>query len=737
MRLLIPPLVALACTSLAHSQVLQANPAPANNGLTTLGMAIFFDLTAAASDVTVTHAQVAASPVAGTAFDFEVFVRDGTGLGTAVATGPGSSPFGWRSLGIASTVQGAAGSSGLLDQTDIPDIFVPAGQTVGVAFRTTLVSGFRYKTGVVGMYNNFSDANLSLRTGDARSTPFIPAGAFNSPRELVGNLTYVLGGTPLPPPPTPIDVAIVDCLPGSWIDISATGTALNLLDDDAIDIPTTVGNALLAAGVARVGSNGAIRFDGLFPTLSGVNAALPSTAFLSDQALFPFWDDIDTVTGTVGNIYWQEVGGTLVVQWENVGFFTDAVNRATFQVQVHSTGPAFAQFLYEDVEQPRADGGGSATIGYQNGFGPGGNHVQYAFSAHYAVRNGAVLSLVDRMATSVFITDSVPGTFIDISATGAPLNLADDGSAAIPTTVGNALLASGAAQVGSNGGVRFGGPGTSLAFTNAAIPSASAFGLTSQSLLPFWDDVNTVGGTVGNVYWQEIGDTLIIQWENVGFFGQPATERATFQVQVFSSGPVVAQYLYEDVEGVRAASGASATVGYQSGGLVGNDAQWSFNVASVVDGDVLSVCYANATVGTEYCIAVANSTGEPARLFGTGSTSLLANDLVLNVTDLPANSFGYFARGTATANTPLAAGGMGTLCIGGTVARGVGGAVVNSGAEGSVSLLANLPALPTSAGGTVSATVGQTIWLQYWYRDFVAGMTTSNLSNALQVRVTN
>ncbi len=107
----------------------------------------------------------------------------------------------------------------------------------------------------------------------------------------------------------------------------------------------------------------------------------------------------------------------------------------------------------------------------------------------------------------------------------------------------------------------------------------------------------------------------------------------------------------------------------------------------MVDGNVFSICYANATVGTEYCIAVANSTGEPARMFGTGSTSLAANDLVLNVTDLPANSFGYFSRGTTTANTLLAGGGMGTLCIGGTVARGVGGMIVNSGATGTVSLL--------------------------------------------------
>jgi hypothetical protein len=334
------------------------------------------------------------------------------------------------------------------------------------------------------------------------------------------------------------------------------------------------------------------------------------------------------------------------------------------------------------------------------------------------------------------MTDTLPGAWIDISGTGTPLDLADDGEADIATTVGNALLAAGTARVGSNGGVRFGGTGLNLGVTNGALPVSGAFSLTSQSLLPFWDDFNTANGTIGNIFWQEIGNTLIIQWDNAGFFNTPAGDIATFQIQVFQGGPVVAQYLYQDIEGLRAASGASATIGHQSGGIAGNDVQWSFNSASVVNGTVLSICFADATVGTEYCTPVANSTGVPARMFGTGSASLAANDLVLNVIDLPLSSFGYFSRGTAAANTLMAGGGMGTVCIGGTVARGVGGAILNSGATGAVSLPANLTALP-SAGGPVSATVGQTIWLQYWHRDSLGGMATSNLSNALQIKVRN
>jgi hypothetical protein len=547
--------------------------------------------------------------------------------------------------------------------------------------------------------------------------------------------TGVINVSDVAPPPT-FDLAFTDCLPGTFLDISGTGTPLNLTDDGEVNITTTVGNALFAAGIARVGSNGGVRFGGAALELSTANAIIPASgAFgLTSQSLLPFWDDLNSAAGASGNIYWQEIAGTLYVQWQQVAFFNNT-DRVTFQIQVPSSGPALARFIYTDIEALRATGGSSATIGYQSG--GIGNTAMHSFNAHHAVRNGTVLTLVNRLAATTYMSSSVPGTWVDISGTGTALNLADDGEINIPTTVGNALLAAGTARVGSNGAVRFGGPGTELAFGNAAIPSSGAFGLTSQVAMPFWDDFNTVSGTVGNIYWQEIGDTLIVQWANVGFFGGLATDRATFQLQVFKGGPVVAQYLYQDVGGVRAANGASATIGYQAGGVAGNDVQWSFNTASIANGTVLSICYTNAIVGTRYCIPVANSTGSPANMYATGSRSLAANDLVLNVTDLPLNSFGYFVRGTTTANTLASGGGFGTLCVGGTVARGVGLAIVNSGATGMVSLPALLTTLPTTTGGvTVSATVGQVLWLQYWFRDFVAGSSTSNLSNALQVQVT-
>lgn len=618
-----------------------------------------------------------------------------------------------------------------------------AGNTIGV---NTCGSGFdtvlEVYTGGCGALASVAcndDATIVCAGSLQSAVSFVSPAAGTVYLVRVGGFFGVTGSgainvSDVAPPPT-LDLAFTDCLPGTFIDISGTGAALNLADDAEIDIPMTVSNALFAMGTARVGSNGAVRFAGAGADLGFTNETIPSAAAFSttSQVLMPLWDDFNTLSGTAGNIYWEVVSGTLIVQWQNAQFFS-STERATFQLQVPSTGPALAQFIYTDIESLRATGGSSATIGYQAG--GIANNAMHSFNAHHAVRNGTVLSLVNRLAATTYMTNTVPGTWIDISGTGTALNLADDGEVNITTTIGNALLAAGTARVGSNGGVRFGGPGLELGITNGAIPASGAFGLTSQSLLAFWDDFDTEGGLWGNIYWQEIGDTLIIQWANAAFFnGSALQDRATFQIQVFKGGPVVAQFLYQDIQSLRAGGGTSATIGYQAGGIAGNNVQWSFNTAaSVANGTVLSICYTDAVVGTRYCIPVANSTGSPANMYGTGSASLAANNLVLNVTDLPANSFGFFLRGTATANTLLSGGGLGTLCVGGTVARGVGLAIVNSGAEGMVSLPALLTTLPTG-GPTVSATVGQVLWLQYWYRDFV-GASTSNLSNALQVRVT-
>jgi len=284
--------------------------------------------------------------------------------------------------------------------------------------------------------------------------------------------------------------------------------------------------------------------------------------------------------------------------------------------------------------------------------------------------------------------------------------------------------------------VRFAGTGTELAFTNAALPAAGAFNLTSQALLGFWDDVNTVGGTVGNIYWQETQGRLIIQWQAAGFFAQPSTETVTFQIQVPSgSGNIKAQFLYQDVAGTRANGGGSATIGYQAGNGPLDFAQWSFNTpAAVANGTVLSlVPIGPGTVGTNYCTANANSTGQTGLITGLGSASIAANNLTLSASRLPNNAFGYFLTSLTQAATPNPGGSQGILCIGGQIGRYTGpGQIKNSGVTGSFSLLINLTQIPTPTGFVVAA-VGETRNFTTWHRDSVGGVATSNFTNGLSV----
>jgi hypothetical protein len=189
-------------------------------------------------------------------------------------------------------------------------------------------------------------------------------------------------------------LTIVDNIGGTWIDISGTGLALNLSDDGEVNFTTSIGNSVFAAGTIRIGSNGAVRFDGGGLSLSFTNYTIPSNnMFSGDQSLAVFWDDINTANGTRGNIYVEDVGDTLVIQWQDVDFFGGGVDTTTFQIQVHTSGPGLAQFLYRDVEDARADGGGSATIGYQDG-SAGFNDFQWSYNTRGAVSNGTVLTLV-------------------------------------------------------------------------------------------------------------------------------------------------------------------------------------------------------------------------------------------------------------------------------------------------------------------------------------------------------
>jgi hypothetical protein len=185
--------IALTIAPSVSADTLLAHAGPPNNG-GSAGFAILFDLTAASNPISVTGMTTANTGAAGAAFSVEVFTRTGTALGGPVGSGPGSSPAGWTSLGIAPATQGAT-ASGVSLLIDIPDIAVAAGSTVGVAVRFFTVGPRYFGTGSPPL-SVFSDANLTLTTGDSRSAPFTTGGTFFSSRAMVGQLEYTVVPAP-------------------------------------------------------------------------------------------------------------------------------------------------------------------------------------------------------------------------------------------------------------------------------------------------------------------------------------------------------------------------------------------------------------------------------------------------------------------------------------------------------------------------------------------------------------
>ncbi|MEZ6015246.1 MAG: hypothetical protein R3F49_09045 [Planctomycetota bacterium] len=137
--------------------------------------------------------------------------------------------------------------------------------------------------------------------------------------------------------------------------------------------------------------------------------------------------------------------------------------------------------------------------------------------------------------------------------------------------------------------------------------------------------------------------------------------------------------------------------------------------------------------GSNYCTAVANSTGAAASISAAGSNVAASNSLTLTADALPNGAFGFFLTSTTQGFVANPGGSTGNLCLSGSIGRYVGpGQIQNSGMIGSFSLALNLTQTPQPSG-TVAITAGQTWNFQAWYRDSVGGSATSNFTNGLSV----
>jgi outer membrane protein assembly factor BamB len=143
------------------------------------------------------------------------------------------------------------------------------------------------------------------------------------------------------------------------------------------------------------------------------------------------------------------------------------------------------------------------------------------------------------------------------------------------------------------------------------------------------------------------------------------------------------------------------------------------------EGQILSLDVGRAdTLGDTLCPGEPNSVGEGARVRSSGSLSVQDNELILDVTGLPALSAGYFLMSDATGQLPVS---QGVLCLGAPVLRFSLHPLQSS--PGSWAQfrpdLTNLP-----QGTTIGS--GSTWHFQYWYRD-ANPRSVSNFSDAVSV----
>lgn len=233
----------------------------------------------------------------------------------------------------------------------------------------------------------------------------------------------------------------------------------------------------------------------------------------------------------------------------------------------------------------------------------------------------SAIGFLEPAATTLeFQLEPIESAFVDISSTATPLELGDDGSVNITTSVGNSFFPAGQVSVNNNGAL-VAAEDQVVEFENKELPVP----LTGLALFPFWDDL---GDDHGNVFWEERDieghAALVVQWDDRQHFDGGSL--TTFQAQVFESGPDVARFIYRDVAfgDPDITNGASATIGYQFSQA--EALQFSFNTKSIASNRVLRLREVEPSDGFRLVLQAGNE------------VTLVTEALFLDILTTPSNS---------------------------------------------------------------------------------------------------
>lgn len=162
--------------------------------------------------------------------------------------------------------------------------------------------------------------------------------------------------------------------------------------------------------------------------------------------------------------------------------------------------------------------------------------------------------------------------FVDISGSGTPLNLEDDGSANVVMPFRFDLFGVESDQLCiNNNGFMLLDWSTSCNgyYEDGSIPN-EIVPLRSNQIAPFWDDLFTSGNVYYDVLGQEPNRRFIVQWHQKNHYnnGQSDPGTVTFQVVLNETTNVISfQYLdttFDNPQHPEWNRGGSATVGFQS-----------------------------------------------------------------------------------------------------------------------------------------------------------------------------
>jgi hypothetical protein len=139
----------------------------------------------------------------------------------------------------------------------------------------------------------------------------------------------------------------------------------------------------------------------------------------------------------------------------------------------------------------------------------------------------------------------------------------------------------------------------------------------------------------------------------------------------------------------------------------------------------------NGQLGTPYCMANVNASGDVALCRASGSNAIGDNDVVLGCLLATNNANGYFITSRMQGFVPNPGGSRGNLCITGAIGR-YATAVFNTTTAGGANRRIDLRTMP-SPTGSVAVQAGETWYFQAWFRDTFGAMATSNFTDGYAV----